>query len=91
MAVKFAVVAPAATVAAAGTVNAVLLSAKVTALPPAGAAFEIVTVQVDVLPDVTEAGAHCKAVTVGGVTTTGVTVSEAVAELPFSVAVTVTA
>ena len=91
MAVKVAVVAPAATVAAAGTVNAVLLSANVTALPPAGAAFEIVTVHVEVLPDVTEAGAHVSAVTVGGVTVAGVTVSEAVAELPFSVAVTVTA
>ena len=57
-------VAPAATVAAAGTVNAVLLSAKVTALPPAGAAFEIVTVHVEVLPDNTEAGAHWSDVTV---------------------------
>ena len=88
---KFAVVAPAATVAAAGTVRAALFEETVTAVPPAGAAFEIVTVHVDVLPDVTEAGAHCSAVTVGGVTATGATVTEAVAEVPFSVAVTVTA
>ena len=80
MAVKFAVVAPAATVAAAGTVNAVLLSANVTAAPPAGAAFEIVTVHVEVLPDGTEAGAHCNAVTVVGVppdpVSTGVLMSD---------------
>ena len=87
---KFAVVAPAATVAAAGTVNAVLLSDSVTAVPPVGAACEIVTVQVELLPEVTEAGVHPNAVTVGA-TVTGVTVTVAVAELPFSVAVTVAA
>ena len=43
------------------------------------------------VPDGTEVGVHCNAVTVAGVPVTGVTVSEAVAELPFSVAVTVTA
>jgi len=58
-AVKLAVVAPAATVTEAGTVSAVvLLSERLTTVPPLGAVVESVTVQVDVDPDVTLAGAQ---------------------------------
>jgi hypothetical protein len=46
--VKVPVVAPAATVAEAGVVSRALLSDTVTTVPPAGAAFDNVTVQVAV-------------------------------------------
>ena len=55
-------VAPAATVTEAGTVSAVvLLSERLTTVPPLGAVVESVTVQVDVDPDVTLAGAQLSA------------------------------
>jgi hypothetical protein len=65
VAVKFAVVAPAATVTDAGTVNAVLLSDKFTELPPVGAAFDKVTVHAAVPPEVTVVGEHCNPETLG--------------------------
>jgi len=85
--VKLPVVAPAATVTDAGVVSAVLLSDTVTAVPPVGAADEIVTVQLVLPPDTTEVGAHVSPVTVGA---GGVTVTDAVFEVPFNAAVTVT-
>jgi hypothetical protein len=87
VAVKFAVVVPAATITEAGTVSAALLEESPTEAPPVSAAEDNVTVQVELAPDVTELGAHDKFESVG---TGGVTVTEAVA-LPFNVAVTVTA
>src|SRR6516162_1902468 len=55
-------VAPAAIVTEAGTVSAaVLLSERLTTVPPLGAVVESVTVQVDVDPDVTLAGAQLSA------------------------------
>ena len=56
MAVKGAVVEPAATVADPGTLTAALLLASATGAPPAGAAFVRVTVQLEVPPLSTEAG-----------------------------------
>ena len=54
---KFALMAPAATVALAGTVaTAVLLLESVTVMPPAGAAVIRVTVPVEVVPAVTIVG-----------------------------------
>ena len=86
VAVKFAEVALAGTVTEAGTGSAVvLLDVNVTALPPDGAAWLKVTVQVVAAPDVTLAGAHASDDT----RTTGVTVTVAVTPPP-SVAVTVT-
>jgi hypothetical protein len=88
VAIKLAVVAPAATVNDAGTVSAVLFDDSDTAVPPVGAACEIVTVHVELPPDATEVGVQVNPViVVGG----GVTVTDAVPVLPFSVAVTVTA
>ena len=81
-------VAPAATVTDAGVVSAVLLSDTVTAVPPVGAAAEIVTVQLVLPPDTTEVGVHVSPVTV---VAGGVTVTDAVPELPFNDAVIVTA
>ena len=54
--VKFAVVFPAATVTLAGTVAEALLLDKATEMPPVGAAAFRVTVPVEELPPVTEAG-----------------------------------
>ena len=55
--VKVAVVAPAATVTLAGAcAAAVLLLVKATTAPPAGAAAAKVTVPVDNVPPITEAG-----------------------------------
>ncbi len=82
-----AVVAPLATVAEAGTVRAaLLLSESATSAPPDAAACDKVTVQVEVPPDATVAGAHCTPLTV----VPGVTVTDAVDEPPFNDAVTVT-
>ena len=86
--VKLPVAAPAATVADAGVVSAVLLSETVTLMPPAGAAADKPTVQVELPPDTTLVGEHARLVTF---TAEGVTVTEAVADPPFSAAVTVTA
>ncbi len=81
-----AVVAPLATVTEAGTVSAAeLLLASVTAVLGA-AVCDKVTVQVEVPPDVTVAGAHCTPLTV----VIGVIVTDAVDEPPFNDAVTVT-
>ena len=85
--VKLALEAPAATVTDAGVVRDELLSDSVTLAPPVGAAPDSVTVHVDVPPDVTLVGEHASLETV---TVSGVTVIEAVAELLFNVAVTVT-
>jgi len=87
VAVKFAVVAPAATITDAGTVSAALFEESPTEAPPARAADVSVTVQEEVAPEVTELGEHDKPETAGA---GGVTVTEAVV-LPFIVAVTVTA
>jgi hypothetical protein len=56
VAVKVAVVAPEATVTEAGTLTAALLLESDTTAPPLGAACDIVTVHVDVLPELTVAG-----------------------------------
>ena len=85
VAMKLAVIAPAATVAEAGTVSAALFEESPTDALPLGARV-IVTVQLDAAPEATELGTHDKLETAGA---GGVTVTEAVA-LPFSVAVTVT-
>jgi hypothetical protein len=86
VAVKFAVVAPAATVTDAATGSAALFEESATEAPPVNAARDRVTVQVEVPPNVTELGEQDKPETAGA---GGVTVTEAVA-LPFSVAVKVT-
>jgi hypothetical protein len=72
-AVNVAVVAPAVTVAAAGTVTAALLLASDTVAPPAGAALSKLTVQFAVPPPRTEPGVQLKAVSCAG----AVTVSDA--------------
>ena len=79
------VVAPAATVTDAGVVRYELLSDSVTLAPPAGAAPDSATVQLDVPPDATIVGEHASE----EIVTTGDTVTVVVV-LPFSVAVTVT-
>lgn len=65
--VKVAVVAPAATVAVAGTVADVLSEARFTTRPPAGAALVRVTVAVDGDPPTTLVGLRATAVTPGAV------------------------
>lgn len=65
---KFAVVAPAATVTDDGTVNAALFEERPTEAPPVGAARDIVTVQEEVPPDPTEFGVQDKPEADGGVT-----------------------
>ena len=82
-----ALVDPAATVTEAGTVSAALLSESATTRPPVGAAALRVTVQEVVPPAVTEVGAQESVLGTGS----GVTVTEAVLEVPLPVAVTVTA
>jgi hypothetical protein len=84
--VKFAVVAPAATVTDAETGSAALFEESATEAPPVNAARDRVTVQVEVPPNVTELGEQDKPETAGA---GGVTVTLPVA-LPFRVAVTVT-
>jgi hypothetical protein len=78
--------APAGTVTEEGTVRAELLQESATVAPPAGAACDSVTPQVEVPPEVTVDGAHCAASEVPP----GATATDAVAELPLSDAVTVT-
>ena len=82
-----AVVAPAATTTEAGTVRAGLLAKSVTAIPLPVAAAEIVTVQLELAPEITVVGEHCKPEMVGG---GGVTVTTAVPEVALSPAVMVT-
>jgi len=86
VAVKFATVAPAATITDAGTVSAALFEESPTEAPPARAARDKVTVQLEVEPDTTEFGEHDTPEIDGA---SGVTVTEAVA-VPFNVPVTVT-
>jgi len=86
VAVKFAVVAPAATVTDAGTVRAALFAERLTEEPPVNAARFSVIVQLEAEPEATEPGEHDRLDTDGG---RGVTVTEAVV-LPFSVAVMIT-
>jgi len=64
VAVKVAVVEPAATATEAGTVRALLLLDSATVRPPLGAATETVTVHVDEAPEVTVAGWQLSAETV---------------------------
>ena len=87
VAAKVAEVDPAATVTDDGTDRAELLSRTVTTRPPAGAAELRDTLQVEVPPEVIEEGAQARLL----ITTRGVTVTEAVFEVPLAVAVTVTA
>ncbi len=82
-----AVVAPERTVTDAGTVRAALLADRATAVPPTGAAEEIVTVQVELAPEIRLVGEHCRPEIVGS---EGVTVTTAVLEVPLRLAVTVT-
>ncbi len=66
VALKFAEVAPDATLTEPGTVNAVTLLDRVTVMPPVPAACESVTVQVDVPPELRLAGLHDTRLTVVG-------------------------
>jgi hypothetical protein len=59
VALKVADKEPAATVTDAGTARAALLSEIAIMAPPAGAAFESVTVQTELVPEVRLAGLHC--------------------------------
>jgi hypothetical protein len=86
--VKFAVVAPAATVTLAGTLAAVLLLDRVTAAPPDGAGAVSVTVPVEGLPAPTLAGLSDIADSL--VPVDGFTVRVAVRVVPFNEAVSVT-
>jgi hypothetical protein len=88
-AVKLAVVVPEPTDTEAGTVRMLLLLESVIVAPPVGAACDSVAVQVELPPELIVTGAHCNVVTV--TVTVWVTVTAAVAELPLSDAVTVTA
>lgn len=65
--VKVAVVAPAATVTLAGVFAAALLSDSATTDPPVGAGLDSVTVPVDELPPMTDAGFNVTEETCGGV------------------------
>jgi hypothetical protein len=87
VAVKLAVVVPAATVTDAGTVRAALLEESPTDAPPVSAAEVNVTVQAEVAPDATELGAHDKLETAGA---GGATVTVAVFVIPLKLAETVT-
>jgi hypothetical protein len=80
--VKVAVVFPAPTVTAAGTVNAAALLDSATVAPPV---FDTVTVHVELLPDPRLAGLHVNPLSSTGATSEIV----AVCVLPFSVAVMV--
>jgi len=68
VAVKLAVVAPAATVTLAGTVTALLLLARLTVNPPVGAAALNVTVQLSVPAPVNDPLVQLRALTVGALT-----------------------
>ena len=87
VAVKLAVEEPPATVTDAGVVSNEVLSEIVTVDPPVGAAADSVTIQLELEPDTTLEGEHARLETVNVI---GVTVTAAVAELPFNAAVTVT-
>jgi hypothetical protein len=87
VAVNEAEVAPAATVTEDGTVRAALLSETATVRPPVGAAPERVTVHAEVPPELIVEGEHNRLL----ITASGVTVTDAVLEDAFELAVTVTA
>ena len=80
VAVKLAVEEPPATVTDAGVVSNEVLSEIVTVDPPVGAAADSVTVQPKFDPDATLVGEHASLETS---TAMGVTMTAAVAELPF--------
>jgi hypothetical protein len=84
VAVKAALVTPAAMMSEAGAVSSALLEETVTESPPVGAAALAVTVQMLLAPDDSDVGVQASAVTVTG----GARLSEAVLEPPFRVAVT---
>ena len=87
VALKVAVALPAGAVAETGIVRSELLSDNETAIPPVGAALDIVTVQVLAAPDANVAGLHASEDTVGG---GAVKLIEAVWELPLNEAVIAT-
>src|SRR5690242_18528356 len=82
---KVALVAPAAIVTDAGTVNFPLLLASVTTAPPATAADERFTVHVVAAPEARLAGAQDNEVSAAG----GTSATVAVCEMPLYVAVIV--
>ena len=84
VAVKLAVEAPAGTFTEAGTVSEALFEDNAATEPPAGAGAEIVTVQVALAPEAMVAGEHVRLDTA-----VAVTVSDAVAVVAFSEAVSV--
>jgi hypothetical protein len=85
VAAKVALVAPEATVTEDGTVRAALLSVMLIAVPPLGAAFDTVTVQVLAAFELRLVGAQLSDDSV----TEAVRPMEAVFETPLKVAVTV--
>jgi hypothetical protein len=87
VALNVAVVDPPVTVTEAGTLRAALLEESVTVEPPLGAAAARVAVQSELAPETRVEGEHCRVEMVGGA---GVTVTIEFAELPFTVAVSVT-
>jgi hypothetical protein len=76
------VVCPAAALTEPGTLTDALPLASVTLEPPAGAALDNVTVQLDVAPELTVDGLHVSDDTLGGLTNVSVTLAD-----PFNVAV----
>ena len=86
VAVKLAVVPPAATITEAGTARAALFEESATEAAPVRAAGDNVTVQMVVVVDTIELGEQEMLETAGG---GGVTVTDVAAD-PFNVAVTVT-
>ena len=86
-ALKVPLAAPAGMVTEVGTVKLVLSSAMETRVPPTGAAALRVTVQVAEAPDDKEAGLQANPLML---TRAGLTLTEAVLDVPLAVAVTVT-
>ena len=84
---KLAALEPAVTVTDGGIVSSLLFSISATVEPPVGAASDKPTLQVVAPPEASAVDEHWNLVRVSA----GVIVREAVAELPFSDAVTVTA
>ena len=84
VAVNVAVEVPPATVTEAGTLTKVLFDDSATTEPLEGAEAEIVTVHVEFAPEVTVAGEHVRLDTA-----VAVTVSDAVADVPYIEAVSV--
>ncbi len=69
VAAKFAEVEPLTTITDPGTVSVAALLVSVTDTPPAPAAFDKITVQVEVAPELRFVGAHASNVKAGGVDT----------------------